>query len=105
MKLPFLGKSVPLPKPLSHWYADLAAIDRLRVLLEDPVFQTAIATLKETAAPSVGSVTQDSLQNAMKLHWLAGYHDAFSDLMKLTKIPSKPQQTPQEWMHIQNQTM
>lgn len=103
MKIPFLTPKVPLPKPLSHWYADLASIDHLRQLLDDPVMQTAVATLKETAAPNIAGLSKDSEQNAMRLNWLAGYHDAFNDLMKLTKLPTKPQQTPQEWMHIMNQ--
>lgn len=101
MKLPFKAPKVSLPKPLSHWYMDLAAIDQLRALLDDPVFQTAVATLKESAAPYAGSMSHDPVQNAMRLSWLAGYHDAFKDLTKLTKLPSKPQQIPEEWMHIQ----
>lgn len=101
MNLPFKASKVPLPKPLSHWFTDLAAIDKYRVIVEDPVFQTAVATLKEAASPSSGALSADAGQNAMRLNWLAGYNDAFRDLQKLTKLPVKPTQTPQEWMHIQ----
>jgi len=100
MKLPFVQPKVHLPKSLTQWFSDLATIDHYRSLMDDPIFQTAVATLKEAASPSSGGVFTDPMQTAMRLHWLAGYHDAFRDLQKLTKIPVKQTQIPQEWMHI-----
>jgi hypothetical protein len=101
MNLPFRASKVPLPKPLAHWFLDHASVDQYRALVEHPLFQEAVATLKEASSPTSGGMSADTTQNAMRLSWLAGYNDAFRDLQKLTKIPVKHTQTPQEWMHIQ----
>jgi hypothetical protein len=100
MKLPPKATKVSLPKPLAQWFGDIATIEQYRALIDSPVFQTAVATLKEAASPSSSAISTEANQNAMRLNWLAGYHDAFRDLQKLTKLPVKPTQTPQEWMHI-----
>jgi hypothetical protein len=91
-----------LPKPLTQWFRDPVAIDRLREILDDPVFQTAVATIKEAAGPSARSMATNPQANNDRLHWYAGYRDAFEDLAKLTRLPTTPKQTKDEWMHIQN---
>jgi hypothetical protein len=94
-------KPIPLPKSLEHWYGDLVAVDRLRAVLEDPALQVAIATLCAAAAPSAIALAGTSgEQNAARLSWLAGYHDAFRDLVKLTRLPARATELPAEWSHI-----
>jgi hypothetical protein len=97
----FKQKAVALPKSLEHWYGDLVAVDRLREVLEEPALQVAIATLCAAAAPSaIALVGTTGDHNAARLNWLAGYHDAFRDLVKLTRLPARATELPAEWSHI-----
>jgi hypothetical protein len=97
-----LNKKPPVPKPLEHWFADITNVERLRELLKDPVFQTASASLISAAQPSFGCTTQPSEINDRTQAWLAGYNDAFRDLVKLTKAPvsSGANNLPSEWGHL-----
>lgn len=96
----FKAKPVSVPKTLEHWYGDMAAVARLREILEDPTFQLACASLCAAAAPNATSVTNTADHNAARLNWLAGYNDAFRDLQKLTKIPTSYSDLPEEWAYI-----
>lgn len=101
--LPKIKKATPavaLPKLLDHWFLNPESANRLRDILDDPVFQTAVATLKEAAGPTSLTLTTDQTANSNRLSWYAGYRDAFNDLAKLTKIPNNTKQTNDEWMHL-----
>lgn len=89
-----------IPKTLEHWYADMAAVSKLREMLDDPTLQLAINTLCAAAMPN-GSVSLRAGEiNAATLNWLAGYNDAFRDLQKLTKLPNHLSDLPDEWTYI-----
>lgn len=100
MKSTIPAPKVALPKPIEHWFLNPVAVQRLREIMEDEHFLTAIATLKEAAGPTSSSVSTDQTANSNRLSWYAGYRDAFSDLAKLTKIPARTKQTNDEWMHL-----
>lgn len=88
-----------IPKSLEHWYLDAKAVDDLRGILEEPSLQTAIATLLSAAAPTLGN-SLDAEANSLRLSWLAGYNDAFRDLVRLTIAPRRNQDL-ESWAHIQ----
>jgi hypothetical protein len=98
-----LPRKTTVPKSLEHWFLNPEHCIRLREILDDEVFQVAVATLKESAAPSAASISTDPQQNSHRLSWFAGYRDAFIDLAKLTKAPAKTTNTNDEWMHLLNQ--
>jgi hypothetical protein len=87
-----------VPKPIHHWFLDPVSVNRLREILEDPVFQLAAATLMQSAAPSFTSSVGTQFNNE-RLCWLAGYGDFVRDLQKLTKMPVDKGGL-QEWAHI-----
>ncbi len=95
------AKKIAVPMKLERWFNDLKSVTRLNDLIEDPVFQQAVAILKEASGPTVTSLDSDPQANSHKLAWYAGYRDAFNDLEKLTHRPSttKPNQ-PDEWTHL-----
>lgn len=95
-----MTKKTNLPVELSQWYNDISSVEELRNILSSPVFKTAIMTLKESAGPNSHSLSDDPVKNAMRLSWYAGYRDAFSDLVKLTKFPAKKSAGVEEWDHI-----
>jgi hypothetical protein len=94
------GKKSATPKSLEHWYADMAAVERLRELLADPVLQLAVNTLCAGSAPNGTTIKRDNETNAAAMNWLAGYNDAFRDLQKLTKLPNHLSDLPAEWSHV-----
>jgi len=99
-----MPKKVALPIPLDRWFNDVQKIEELRNVLESEAFQTAAATLKESAGPTFAGVSTDSGVNSNRHAWYAGYRDAFSDLHKLTKVRTTNttnNQIAEEWMHIQ----
>ena len=95
-------KSVTPPVPVSRWFNDVKSVQELRQVLEAEFFQRAVATLKEIAGPSYGTL-QDNETNSLRHAWYAGYRDAFNDLQKLTKPQNTQTKTnhPDEWTHIQ----
>jgi hypothetical protein len=93
----FFDKPTP-PKPLEHWYQDIAAVERLREILADPILQQASATLLQAAMPSHVNVGSGHVNNE-RLCWLGGYSDFLRDLNRLTKIPAQ-QADVLEWKHI-----
>lgn len=95
-------RSIQLPKSLAHWFQNREAVERLRQIVDDEHFRTAVATLKEEAGPTSSSLSTDVATNSQRMSWYAGYRDAFSDLEKLTKLPTNIKQTNDEWMHILN---
>jgi hypothetical protein len=94
-----------LPKSLEHWFADMTNVEKLRDLLRDPVFQTAAASLISAAQPAYACTIQPTEINDRRQAWLAGYNDAFRDLLKLTKapVPRAGSTLPDEWSHIRPQ--
>ena len=94
-----MPNKTPLPIPLNRWFKDVKKVEELRNILESETFQTAAATLKESAGPTFGSVTADSATNSTRHAWYAGYRD----LHKLTKLKDTNNSKPrlEEWMHIQ----
>lgn len=97
-----MPKKVTPPVPLNRWFNDAKSVQGLRDLLENEFFQRAVATLKEVAGPSFGTL-QDNDTNNLRHAWYAGYRDAFNDLHKLTKLQNNQTKTahPDEWTHIQ----
>ena len=96
-------KPPAVPVKLELWFKDLKSVTRLREIVDAPVFQTAVATLKEAAGPTVTSIGSDPNENSQRFSWYAGYRDSFNDLEKLTKQPnSGPKIETNEWTHIQN---
>jgi hypothetical protein len=95
------GKKAVVPKKLEHWFLDEPAVLRLRELLQDPVLQLAVATLQASVQPTSRAVSHDRDQNERALCILAGYHDFFRDLEKLTQFPRSRAADAEEWSHIQ----
>ena len=98
-------KTVTPPVSVVRWFNDTKAVQDLRQVLEEEFFQRAVATLKEIAGPSFGTL-QDNDTNSLRHAWYAGYRDAFNDLSKLTKLPDTNSQKtgpthPDQWTHIQ----
>ncbi len=92
------------PIPLSRWMQDTAAVQALGVIVSNPVYLNAVATLMDVASPHFTTLTPNPEQNSQRLAWLAGYRDAFADLEKLAKVPAQRNQTdPTEWTHINPQ--
>lgn len=94
-------KKINVPIPLNRWFNDIKAVEDLRLLLESEAFQTAVAILKDAAAPSYSTLSNGDLNN-LRHAWYAGYGDFVKDLQKLTKLPTTQQQSLEEWTHIQN---
>ena len=93
-------KKTPLPIPLDRWFNDIKSVEELRQILDSPAFQTAVATLKEISGPTNATLSTPEA-NSLRLAWYAGYRDAFTDLAKLTKLPTNPTTTTNtEWTHI-----
>jgi len=91
------------PIPVSRWFKDLKSVEELRLALQNPSFQQAVAILKEIAGPNFSSL-KASADDAQRLAWYAGYRDAFNDLEKLTKLPEDTKSnttTLNEWTHIE----
>jgi len=89
-----------IPVPLDHWFRDLAAVQDLRDALASRAYQKAAATLQALANPVTSSVTDNQTRMAHQLAWLAGYHDAFRDLSRLTKLPESMGGLDEEWDYI-----
>ena len=98
-----MSKEIPLPVPLDRWFRDVKRIEELREIVGNTTLQEAVATLKEVAGPSYGTVSTNETTNATRLAWYAGYRDAFNDLHKLTHIKGEAPKQPDEWTHIQPQ--
>ena len=97
-----MPKNTPLPIPLDRWFKDAKRIEELRKIMENEAFQTAVATLKEIAGPTLSGISPNNDENGHRYAWYAGYRDAFNDLHKLTRMKqNKPSVEPEEWKHIQ----
>ena len=93
--------AISLPRPLSFWFADQKSVEKLREILSDPVFQTAVATLAAAAQPAHAAIRALSPeQRSASFDWLAGYSDFVRDLEKLTRIPVQGPSLLEEWTHI-----
>jgi hypothetical protein len=95
-----MPEKITLPVPLDRWFADDKRISELREILESTTLQEAIATLKEVAGPSYGTITVSDDDSRARHAWYAGYRDAFNDLHKLTKFKNKTPKQIDEWTHI-----
>lgn len=87
--------------PLSRWFANIAQVGELRDLLASEAFEQAAATLISAAQPTYADVIGDDDVSRRKQAWLAGYNDAFNDLLKLTKAPTSRSAQAGEWEHIE----
>lgn len=88
-----------VPVPIEKWFSNPDAVDRLRVIVNDPYFQLACATLLAASLPTRAS-TMDPQRNVQLHSWLAGYGDFISDLNKLSRTPPRTRAEIQEWEHI-----
>lgn len=96
-----MPKEIHLPVPLDRWFKDVKRTTELREVMGNTTLQEAVATLKEVAAPTYGSISSDDFSNSNRFAWYAGYRDAFNDLHKLTHIKGTTHKQPEEWNHIQ----
>ena len=96
-----MPKEIHLPVPLDRWFKDVKRTTELREVMGNKTLQEAVATLKEVAAPTYGSVTSDDSNNSNRFAGYAGYRDAFNDLHKLTHIKGEALKQPEEWNHKQ----
>tara|TARA_R100000742_G_C4278512_1_gene101434 strand:+ start:3387 stop:3689 length:303 start_codon:yes stop_codon:yes gene_type:complete len=97
-----MPKNTPLPVPLERWFNDVKKVEELREVLDNETYQTAVATLKEIAGPTLSGISSNNDENGQRYSWYAGYRDAFNDLFKLTRLKQdKPVVEPEEWKHIQ----
>jgi hypothetical protein len=100
----FANKPTP-PLPLEHWFGDANNVEGLRSILQAPVFAKAAATLIGASQPSFRDVITDDDTTRRRQAWLAGYNDAFKDLLKLTQTRNTPDAAArtnalEEWAHI-----
>jgi len=98
-----MPEKVTLPVPLDRWFADDKRVSELREVMESTALQEAIATLKEVAGPSYGTIATSNDDGRARYAWYAGYRDAFNDLHKLTKFKQSTPKHTDEWTHIQPQ--
>lgn len=97
------GAAPPVPVPLKRWYANIEFVERLRELVEDPVFQLACATLEQQAQPTASIAAMSDRDKASnRMHWLAGYNDFTRDLISLTKFPQEQTTQLSEWDYLTN---
>ena len=89
-----------VPKTLEHWYQDVVAVERLREIVADPVFRTAVATLLSAAQPTHRHLVAPE-SDARRLAWLAGYNDFADGLVTLTRRPLDQPKASDEWAHYQ----
>lgn len=99
------AETAAIPTTVVRWFANPAAVEKLRAMIESPEFQVAAATLKEIEGPSELTVTTSAEVNSQRLAWYAGLRYAFTGLTKLSKLPT-PQQPldGDEWNHINTLT-
>lgn len=100
----FKDKPTP-PLPLENWFRDADNVEGLRSILDSLVFSKAHATLIGSAQPSFREIISDDDTSRRRLVWLAGYNDAFKDLLKLTQTRNTPDASSrsnalEEWSHI-----
>ena len=104
-KAPVTAETAAIPTTVARWFANPAAVEKLRAMIESPEFQVAAATLKEIEGPSELTVTTSAEVNSQRLAWYAGLRYAFTGLAKLSKLPTQvgnPNDT--EWNHINTLT-
>ena len=95
-----------LPSPLNRWFKNVSNQKELREIIDNPLFLTAVASLKEHYRPHRGSIKVEDGLNSSNLAWYAGFCDAFQELEKLghPTVNSQMTTTPtqnEEWTHIQ----
>jgi hypothetical protein len=100
----FANKPTP-PLPLEHWFGDANNVEGLRAIIESPVYARAAATLIGASQPSFRDIITDDDTARRRQAWLAGYNDAFKDLLKLTQTRNTPDAAAranalEEWAHI-----
>lgn len=84
-------KQAALPLPLKQWFVNTGNPLRLRELLEDTTFQTAVLTARDLGLPTGASVsTKDQHQLAVSHAYLAGFCDFLTVLRSLTVLPVDP---------------
>lgn len=93
------------PLPLEHWFGDVNNVDGLRAVLDTTIYAKAAATLIGAAQPSFREIISDDDTARRRQAWLAGYNDAFRDLLKLTQTRNTPTDTTrahavEEWAHV-----
>lgn len=73
-------------------------VARMREILSDPVFASAIVTLKDEAMiEDVGNNSPD-IASVRRLSWLSGYNNAISALIELSEpLPVQPEEEVPTW--------
>lgn len=89
---------------VKRWFANQSCVERLREILEDPVFQQACAVLQAANQP-VAAVRMDPAEAAARYQWLAGFNDFERGLVMLTMYPEAQHgPTPTEWDYLTKPT-
>ena len=76
---------------VAEWRSNRGKQRELEKALKLPILREAFATIRNISRPSViGTLSIESI--AIRAAQIAGKHDAFDDLERLTQKPEKPQQ-------------
>jgi hypothetical protein len=85
----------------NQWFTNLENIERLRGILEDPVFIAASNLLLNASRLNTGNLFKVPALIPLKAAQVAGYNDFYNDLVSLAKAPETFNPTlPDEWSHI-----
>jgi hypothetical protein len=91
------------PQPLKHWARNAPNVERLRTLVQDPVFALAVATARAAYAPSGATLAgRDPHQLAVAHAYYAGFCDFADALQNLTVLDAEPDQPAAEWDYVQS---
>lgn len=91
--------SIALPLPLHKWYADQNNVEQLRVILDNPQFRVACATLKQQLKPTSAHLGTGDNALAIRHAYIAGFYDFEDHLQQLTVLPADRIEVP-EWDYV-----
>jgi|688.fasta_scaffold1044796_2 hypothetical protein len=93
------AEPIALPVPLNKWYADHENVEQLRLILENPRFRAACATLRQQIRPTGSSLVASENALAIRHAYVAGFYDFEDQLQQLTVLPTDRINTP-EWDYV-----
>ena len=98
----FTSRLQPAPTR-DQWFADYANVERLREIIVDPVFISAVNyLLDEARITNIDVFAKTELLHLRAAH-SAGYTSFIRDLESLSKAPVTRAALPQEWSHIESE--
>lgn len=92
------------PVPLRHWFSDHGNVERLRQIIDDPVFAQACALVRHLASPNGAALrAADLARLPYEYAFLAGITEFQDALKALTVLPAD--NTPETgWEYITGRT-